>query len=84
VTAIIGVPIIIAGVRLKDASDMFKRYVTNHEFSALGVALEKQGRFYFIIKVLVIIYLVMTLLGVLAMIILLIAGVIPPFKDHAF
>jgi hypothetical protein len=62
VTAIIGVPYIIMGIRLRESADHFARYIELGDEMDLNMALEKQQRYYFISKVLVIIALVFLLL----------------------
>lgn len=56
--AVTGVPLIFAGIRLNEASDLFKTYINSGDFLSLSNALERQGRYFFISKVLIIIGLV--------------------------
>ncbi len=58
ITAIIGVPIIIMGVRAREAADAFNRYSESSAFQDLSKAIERQTRFFFIQYVLMIIGLV--------------------------
>lgn len=62
ITAIIGVPVIISGLRLREAADSFSNYAAAGDFAALQQGLECQGRYFFIQKVLIIIGLVFTAL----------------------
>ena len=52
---IIGIPLIIAGLRLKDSADSFMMYSTSNDNAHLTDALAKQSRYFFILKVLAII-----------------------------
>jgi hypothetical protein len=53
--AVIGVPYIFAGIRLKESGESFGFYSKNYDEMALQQAIERQKRFFFIMKVLVII-----------------------------
>jgi hypothetical protein len=55
ITAIIGVPMIISGLRLREAADSFSSYVASGDFAVLQQGLERQGRYFFIQKVFIII-----------------------------
>jgi len=63
--AIIGVPYIFAGIRLKESGESFGFYSKNYDEMALQQAIERQKRFFFIMKVLVIIGIVIFALVVL-------------------
>lgn len=69
--ALIGVPYIFAGIRLKESGESFGFYSTNYDEMALQQAIERQKRFFFIMKVLVIIGIALTVLFVLFYIIFL-------------
>ncbi|MBS4000052.1 MAG: DUF5362 domain-containing protein [Desulfobulbaceae bacterium] len=71
VTAIIGIPYIIMGIRLRESADHFARYIELGDEMDLNMALEKQQRYYFISKVLVIIALVFILLYLIFIFVLL-------------
>lgn len=73
--AIIGVPMIFAGLRLNEASDLFKAYLNSGDFVSLSNALERQGRYFFINKVLIIIALVFIALYIIVIIILISSGI---------
>jgi hypothetical protein len=47
--AIVGVPLIIGGIRLREAADSFEVYLRSSDFAALEKGLERQGRFFFIL-----------------------------------
>ncbi len=66
--AIVGVPLIIGGIRLREAADSFEVYLRSSDFAALEKGLERQGRFFFIQKVFLIVALVVTGLYILFMI----------------
>ncbi len=53
--AIIGIPLIICGLRLRESSDSFKGYLASGDSFMLERALERESRFFFIQKVLMII-----------------------------
>lgn len=67
--AIIGVPFIIAGLRLRESGDSFSDYLRSNNLHILEAALERTSRFVSIYKVLIIIYLVLIGLGILFLII---------------
>lgn len=56
--ALIGIPYIIAGLRLRESADSYTGYAHNSDARQLLVAFEKQSSFFFIMKVLLIIALV--------------------------
>lgn len=74
VGAVIGVPLIFAGLRLNEASDLFKAYLNSGDFLSLSNALERQGRYFFINKVLIIIALVLFALYIVGIIVLISSG----------
>lgn len=76
--AVIGVPLIFAGIRLNEASDLFKTYINSGDFTSLSNALERQGRYFYISKILIIISLVLIALYIIAFIILLSIGILGP------
>lgn len=66
---IIGIPLIIAGLRLKDSADSFTMYSTSNDNAHLTDALAKQSRYFFILKVLAIIGICLIILYILFIII---------------
>ncbi len=68
--AVIGIPIIIAGLRLREAADEYQLFQSTSNNQALRRAFEKQQRYFGIQKILIIIGLVMSVLGILAVIFL--------------
>ena len=67
--AIIGIPVIICGLRLRESADSFKGYLATGDSLMLENAMERQGRFFFIQKVLIIIYIALFALSIIALII---------------
>lgn len=72
--AIIGVPIIFTGLRLRESSDAFQAYATTNDENALQKAIERLSRFFYIYKILAIIYLVLIGLMILFWIIMAAIG----------
>lgn len=66
--AIIGIPLIISGLRLRESSTSFGTFLTSGNEAALDNAFEKQSRFFFILKVLIIIGLVLFVLEIIVFI----------------
>lgn len=60
-----GIPMIISGLRLRESADSFTGYLTSNDSRMLEIALEKQGRFFFIQKVLIIITLILIALYII-------------------
>nr|MBN1349730.1 DUF5362 domain-containing protein [candidate division KSB1 bacterium] len=71
--AVIGVPLIICGIRLREAADAFGAFLNSNDASALAYGFERQGRFFFIFKVLFIVGLVLAAIYFLVIIIALLA-----------
>ncbi len=63
--AIIGIPLIICGLRIRESADSFKGYLTTSDSSMLERALERQGRYFFIQKVLIIISIAVVILMII-------------------
>jgi hypothetical protein len=64
--AIIGIPMLISGLRLREAADNFDGWL-DHEEGALLRALEKQGRFFSIQAIILIVGLVFAVLMMVAL-----------------
>ncbi len=58
--ALIGVPTIIIGLRIREAADQFAIFKMTNEAAALRNGFELQGKYYRIIKILIIVGLVLT------------------------
>lgn len=69
--AIIGVPLIFAGIRLKESGESFDFFSKNNDEIALQQAIERQKRFFYILKMLVIVYISITVLVTVFCIVLL-------------
>jgi hypothetical protein len=63
--AIVGIPLIICGLRVREAADSFTAYLGSNDSNMLERAFERQGSFFFIQKVLMIIGLVLIVLYVI-------------------
>jgi len=51
ITAIVGVPVIIMGLRLREAAEQFERYARSGDSNALSAALERQASYFKIQKI---------------------------------
>jgi hypothetical protein len=71
ITAIIGVPFIFMGIRMRESADDFSRYSSTGEKSDLYRAIEKQTRFFLIQYVFAIIGLVLTAIYLVVMLIII-------------
>jgi len=63
--AIIGIPYIICGLRLRESADAYNSYLGSNDVNLLESAFEKQGSFFFIQKVLMIIGIVIAVLAII-------------------
>ena len=70
--AIVGVPYIFAGLRLKESAESFEFFSKNNDEVALQQAIERQKRFFYIIKILTIIGIVLAVLFIAIYIIIII------------
>ncbi len=84
ISAVIGIPIIIAGIRLKDAADLFKSYLVTRDPGTLQMAFEKQWRYFYINKVIILVYLGIVALGLIILIIILLVGGLATFQRGKF
>ena len=66
--ALIGVPLIFAGLRLREAADDYTRFQASNDNVALKSAFEKQAKFFNILKILIIIGIVFTVLYIILII----------------
>ncbi len=62
---ILGIPIIFMGLRIREAADYFNLYLAGNDINLLFQAFEKQERFFFINKVLIIIGIVVFVLMII-------------------
>lgn len=63
--AIIGIPLIFAGIRLREAADEYTRFQATNDNVALKRAFELQGKFFNIVKILIIVSLVLTVIYII-------------------
>lgn len=66
--AIVGIPLIICGLRLRESADAYSGYLSSSDTNMLDRAFERQGSFFFIQKVLMIIALVLIVLYIIFLI----------------
>jgi len=78
--AILGIPLIISGLRLRESSDSFSSFLLSSDNNMLERALERQSRFFFIQKIFIIITLVVMVLYIIVIIVLIIA--VLPYLGH--
>jgi beta-lactamase regulating signal transducer with metallopeptidase domain len=69
VGALIGVPYIIMGLRLRESAESFNMYLMNSESAFLERAVEKQERYFFIQKVLMIVGIVILIIYIILLIV---------------
>ena len=65
VTALIGVPMIIAGLRLNEAARAFQDFSQSQDKNALAYAIEHQGKTFAIMKILIIAYILLTVVSII-------------------
>ena len=72
--AVIGIPVIFAGIRLKESAESFLNFATSklNDRMALDIALEKQSRFFYIYKILIIVGIILFILYIIGIIIVLV------------
>ena len=73
--ALIGVPIIFVGMRMREAADQFAIFKATNDATAMRNGFELQGRFFRILKILIIIGLVLTVLYIVLLIIFITSGI---------
>lgn len=69
ITAVIGVPIIFAGIRMRETSEYFLGFAHTNDQNILWQAIERQGRFLRIFRILTIVYLSLLVLYIIGIII---------------
>ncbi len=67
--AIVGIPLIICGLRLRESADSFNGYLVSGDSFMLERALERESRFFFIQKVFLIISIVIFVLYIVFLIV---------------
>jgi hypothetical protein len=73
--AIIGVPTIIIGLRIREAADQFAIFKMTNNAVALKQGFELQGKYYRLMKILIIIGLIITVLYIIFMIYIFTVGI---------
>jgi hypothetical protein len=68
--ALIGVPLIYAGMRIREAADDYTRFQATNDNIALKSAFEKQAKYFNILKILIIVALVFTVLYIILVIVM--------------
>ena len=63
--AIIGVPLIMSGLRLREAANYFSSFKNSYNFEVLRLGFEYQNKFFNIIKILIIVGIVLTVLYII-------------------
>jgi type III secretory pathway component EscU len=63
--ALIGVPLIIAGMRIREAADQFSIFKTTNNTGSMRSGFELQGKYFHILKVLIIVGIVMTVIYII-------------------
>ncbi|MCX6169802.1 MAG: DUF5362 domain-containing protein [Ignavibacteriales bacterium] len=66
--ALLGVPIIFIGLRMREAADQFSNFRVTNSAASMRAGFELQGKFFHILKILVIIQIVMIILGIVFLI----------------
>lgn len=79
--AVMGIPLIISGLRLRESSDSFSSYMLSGDNNMLERALERQSRFFFIQKIFIIITLIVMVVYIIAIIVLIVT--VLPYFDGA-
>ena len=80
--AIIGVPLIFAGMRLRESADAFVNYSNTKDSSQLDLAIQRQSRYFFIQKIFLIAALVIFVLYIIFIIIAISAGMFSNFRNY--
>lgn len=65
VTALIGIPMIIVGLRMNEAARAFQDYSQSQDQNALAYAIEHQGKSFAILKILIIAYIILTIISII-------------------
>jgi hypothetical protein len=73
--AVVGIPLIFAGMRLRESADAFLNYSNTKDSSQLDIAIQRQSRYFFIQKIFLIAALVIFVLYIIFLIIAISSGV---------
>jgi flagellar biosynthesis protein FlhB len=71
VGAVIGIPYIIAGMRLKESGEMFRSFLEFNSQEFMEKALEKESRYFFIQKVIAIVTIILMIVYIVLFIVLI-------------
>ena len=82
--ALLGVPIIIVGLRMREAADQFAIFRTTNDANAMRMGFEIQGKFFRIIKILIIIGLVLTVLYFIIIIMVISSGIFSAMQGGGY
>jgi len=63
--ALVGIPLIIAGMRIREAADQFKIFKITNNTGAMRSGFELQGKYFHILKVLIIVGTIITILYII-------------------
>ena len=63
--AIIGVPVIFIGMRIRESADQFSIFRATNNASAMRAGFELQGKYFRIIKILIIVYLILIAVSII-------------------
>ncbi len=72
--ALIGIPTIIIGLKMREAADHFEIFKSTNQASALRMGFELQGKFFRITKILIIVGLILTIIWFILVFIILASG----------
>lgn len=69
--AVIGVPVIITGIRLRESADAYRAYIESDDKGMMYRAVERLSSFFYIYKVIAIIYIVLIALSIIIFILVM-------------
>lgn len=69
--ALIGVPIIFVGLRMREAAEQFSNFRLTNNASAMRTGFELQGKFFHLLKILIIVQIVMIVLSIILVVLFL-------------
>lgn len=73
--AIIGIPTIIIGLRMRESADQFTIFKATNDSAAMRMGFELQGKYFRIIKILMIIGLVLTVIFIILFATIILSGI---------
>ena len=82
ITALIGVPLIFAGIRLRQSAESFRNYLNTKDSKDLENAIAKQSRYFFISKVLAIVGIILLILYIIFIVIAFASGLYTDLLDE--